>query len=166
MNTRFDDAPEEVQQAIAKLEKQGLTFPNKPKDDIPVLPRDLTDLDESELMELFADFISWVNYAAPALSVAQVTEAQTEKQISFARSSLLAGTDPATKEKSVTVMKARAEVSDAVAGLEAKHSQAYAYRKMIEAMYYNLERDMNAVSREITRRSGEMKQRRRDRYTI
>jgi hypothetical protein len=48
--------------------------------------------------------------------------------------------------------------------LEEEFLNAYAYRKMLEVVSNNFERDVALVSREITRRTSDMRAIRKDKY--
>ena len=50
--------------------------------------------------------------------------------------------------------------------LEEELMRAYAYRKMVEVISNNFERDVSLVSREITRRTNDIRANRKDKWAI
>ena len=55
----------------------------------------------------------------------------------------------------VTTVKAQISIDDKVVALSQDYEDKYAYRKMLEMLFNNHERDISLISREITRRSNE-----------
>ena len=55
----------------------------------------------------------------------------------------------------VTAVKAEIAVDETVVALDNDYEEKYAYRKLVEMLLSNHERDLSLVSREITRRSNE-----------
>jgi hypothetical protein len=150
--------------AIDELLNQGFTIAPA-QGDYPLMPRDLTELGGEQLSNLYSHVIAWTNYVATQLSAAQIDERAAEKQydMAYAKQMVLRhGT--AAKGDKVTAMKAEVNSDPAIVKLSEELDQIYAYRKMIEAMYNNLERDGALISREITRRSGDMKSFRKDKF--
>jgi hypothetical protein len=70
-----------------------------------------------------------------------------------------------TTGERITAIKAEVAIDPKVLGLAEKLEESYAYRKMIEVMFYNLERDTALVSREITRRSSDFRANRKDKFS-
>jgi hypothetical protein len=147
------------QAAVTALASQGIAVPTKPQYDIPTLPADITDLGDEDLMVLYGKLTAYADFIAVQVSCAQVDERSYEKRLSAMESrKMLRGTGKS--ENRVTF--ARAEVAtdpDVVAHKEAIE-ELYAYRKLIEAMANNIERDTALVSRELTRRTSNTTRRR------
>jgi hypothetical protein len=59
------------------------------------------------------------------------------------------------KGERVTAVKAEISVDPEVVSLDNDYEEKYAYRKLVEMLLNNHERDLQLVSREITRRSNE-----------
>jgi hypothetical protein len=59
------------------------------------------------------------------------------------------------KGERVTSVKAEIAISQDVVDLDNDYEEKYAYRKLVEMLLTNHERDLSLVSREITRRSNE-----------
>jgi len=60
-----------------------------------------------------------------------------------------------TKGERVTTVKAEIAIDENVVALDNDYEEKYAYRKLVEMLLNNHERDLSLVSREITRRSNE-----------
>lgn len=151
-------------EAIEDLLNQGFVIAPA-QGDYPLMPRDLTELGGEQLSNLFSHVTAWTNYVATQLSAAQIDERAAEKSFDMAYAKqmvLRKGT--ADKGDKVTAMKAEVNSDPKIVALSEDLDKAYAYRKMIEAMYNNLERDAALISREITRRTGDMKSFRKDSY--
>jgi hypothetical protein len=139
------------QKATRRLEREDLYLPPKPQGDVPELPEDPTELSDGALMSLFARTTSWVEYTGARLAAAEVDEKssvdtlEAHKALSAVRNS---------NQKTVTAAKAMAyEDPEYVAAQEAK-TAAYAYRKMLQAIYDSADRKNTLLSRELTRRVG------------
>jgi hypothetical protein len=59
------------------------------------------------------------------------------------------------KGERVTTVKAEIAVNEDVVALDNDYEEKYAYRKLVEMLLTNHERDLSLVSREITRRSND-----------
>ena len=53
---------------------RNFALPEKPHSLLPVVPRNLADISEVELMSLYSEFMSWVNYAKAQLVTAEIVE--------------------------------------------------------------------------------------------
>jgi hypothetical protein len=146
-----DGSPSE--RAVRRLHREGLTLPGKPEFDIPALPDDITSLDDDALMTLFVRLTAWTAYASTKSAAAMVDERQAEStvEVNEARS-LIKDYDPKSKTP-VTFAKAQRLLDDGVGTAQLKYETAYAYRKMVEVLAINAERDAALVSRELTRRT-------------
>jgi hypothetical protein len=138
--------------ATWRLEKQGILtgkWSSQPVVELPDVPRNITEIPDPDLMELFRKLNHWGKYLGLQLAAAQVDERWADWTVE----KIQAFAQIANKtEKNVTVMKALAfEDPDFI---KAKEEQiaAYAYRKSVEAVYNGVERDHTQVSRELTRR--------------
>lgn len=140
-------------EAANYLSDQGFTFPQKPNEEgIPLLPADITEVDDNELMNLFTEFTSWCDYANTQFSLAKIGEREAEKSMSRLEAAGMA-TRGLAKGERVTAAKAVVAASPDVLKAAEKVDRAYAYRVLAESIYTNLERDIALVSRELTRRT-------------
>jgi hypothetical protein len=69
------------------------------------------------------------------------------------------------KGERVTMMKAQVMADPDFIDVEERYMNAYAYRKMLEVVYNNFERDVALVSREITRRTNDVRTGRKDKFS-
>jgi hypothetical protein len=153
------------QKAVDALTEQGFFHAAK-QSEFPTMPKELTDLDGEELSHLFSSLTAWSNYIATQLSAAQVDERYAEKAVDSASARIMVTRmGQKTTGERVTAIKAEVAIDPKVLGLADKLEDAYAYRKMIEVMFYNLERDTALVSREITRRSSDFRSMRKDKFS-
>lgn len=153
--------------AAAKLKKQGLELPDKPESEIPRLPEDITEVGDENLMTLFVQLTAWAGFLSSQLACAFIDERAAENLVEVAEATSLIRDWGGTSKDRVTVAKAERMVDPDVQDQKQKHAEHYAYRKLVEVLYSNVDRDAAAVSRELTRRTSgaDPKTRRADRWT-
>jgi len=137
--------------AAKKLEKQGFVLPDTPNSGMPALPEDLTSLPDNDLMELFTQFIAWSGFASAQLALAEVDERDAEKRLKRAEQAAISSTW--SKDSRVAVAKAEASLDPEVQKISDQLDVVHNYRKLVEVMSTNLEREASLVSRELTRRT-------------
>ena len=124
--------------AVERVEELGLHLPDRPEEDIPHLPDDLTDLDDAALMRLFVEFTSWTNYASAKRSIAEIDEgvADAAHALAEAKATVLGWDEDtgAASDRRVTIAKARRLENDAVQRALQTKREAYAKRKIISVM--------------------------------
>jgi hypothetical protein len=136
--------------------KQGLDLP-KPVYDQAVLPPDITELNSEQLAEMFTILTGWADYMSSQLVQAQLAERDALRRAEFAESkATIRLTTGAPKGTTVTLIKAQIDTDPEIVNLRDKYEEKYAYRKIMEMLLTNQERDITLVSREITRRSQSM----------
>ena len=141
--------------ALEKFKDWNLTF-HKPDGEQVHLPSDITSIDSEELGELFTRLTAWTDYINSQLTMAQLEERAALKKREFVENTLLIKRMGAqVKGERVTTVKAEIAVNDEVVALDNDYEEKYAYRKLVEMLLTNHERDLSLVSREITRRSNE-----------
>jgi hypothetical protein len=117
------------------------------------------------LRELFTKLTAWSNYVAGQLAASQDDERYIEKQKDMLEAKLFLSKDNSkVKGERVTLIKAQVNSDPRIVELEEEFLNAYAYRKMLEVVSNNFERDVALVSREITRRTSDMRAIRKDKY--
>jgi hypothetical protein len=152
-------ANKQSQSAVDALALQGIAVPTKPDYDVPTLPADITDLGDEDLMVLYSKLTAYADFIAVQVSCAQVDERSYEKRLSALESQkMLKGTGKS--ENRVTFARAEVANDPEVIDLKDHIEELYAYRKLIEAMANNIERDTALVSRELTRRTSNTTRRR------
>lgn len=148
--------------AVKKFEGWGLTF-SKPEGEQVHLPPDITAVTSDELGKLFTQLTAWTDYIASQVTLAQVEERAALKKKEYLENIMLVKRMGAgTKGERVTTVKAEIAVNQDVMDLDNEYEEKYAYRKLVEMLLTNHERDLSLVSREITRRSNEARFIRKD----
>lgn len=143
--------------AIDKFAGWGLAF-HKPSDEQVTLPSDITAIASEELGGLFTKLTAWTDYIASQLAMAQLEERASQKKLDFAENTMLVKRMGAqTKGERVTTVKAEVSVHPEIVELSNDYEEKYAYRKLVEMLLNNHERDLSLVSREITRRSNDQR---------
>lgn len=153
------------QEAVDKLKQQNINLWPEQTDQ-PKMPGDISVLDSDELSELFTKLTAWSNYISGQLSAAQIDEKALEKEKDFLEAKLFLHKDTSkVKGERVTLIKAQVMADETFMKLEEKYMKAYAYRKMLEVISSNFERDVSLVSREITRRTNDLRMNRKDKWS-
>lgn len=148
--------------ALSKLHELGLSI-QRPTMDVGELPRDITLLSSEQLGEKFSVLTAWADYAATQLAVAQVEERAAQKKLEYLENRLLVQRmGVAAKGDRITLVKAQIAIDQDVRDLELEYEEKYAYRKLVEMMLSNYERDIALVSRELTRRSNDLRSTRKE----
>ena len=143
--------------AVEKFEGWGLTF-HKPSDQQVILPADITDVSSEELGFLFTRLTAWTDYIASQLTMAQLEErAALRKKELLENTMLVRRMGASAKGERVTTVKAEIAVHQDILDLDNDYEEKYAYRKLVEMLLTNHERDLQLVSREITRRNSTRK---------
>lgn len=135
------------------LVEKGMNIP-KPSYELINLPPDITSLSSEQLAEMFTILTGWADYTASQLAQAQIAERTAQRQLDLKVNRLtVEKMGAATKGDKVTLIRAQIAVDEEVVALEEALEERYAYRKLVEMMLSNQERDIMLVSREITRRT-------------
>ena len=151
---------------VEALNELGFALAPRPEFDMPELPRDITELDDEALMDLFVQFTQWNDHLAGAFAVSVVNEREADSALKNAEAVALLSNWTGAKGDRVTLVKAQIQASEQIQELIYDYDTKYAFRKLIETRTQNIERDANVVSRELTRRTsdGGLRSRQR-RYT-
>ena len=148
--------------AVTHLDRQGISlsqWAEKPFEDPPDLPRDVTSVSDREIMGLLQKLTDWRKFLGVQVALAVVEERYADRIVTQIEA--LSGYD-------FRKVDAKERAWNDADYVEARRDQenAYAYRKLIEALYENVDRDGFIVSREITRRGNiSGRDRRADRYS-
>lgn len=138
--------------ALQTLRMQGLPVAMEVDIEIPVLPHDVTELGDEELMLLYSKFTQYYDLLCTQVACAQIDERDAEKRIAMEEAKAMLAT-PSTKAERVAILKAQATVDPEIVKLTEAHMALYNYRKLVEMMAGNAERDTQLLSRELTRRT-------------
>ena len=140
--------------ALAKF-KTKFSLPTRPSDNPPELPSHLDDLDDSDLMDLYSEFMAWVSYLKGQLVQAEIDEDRDMNSCRIVEAQVLIeqwGAD--SKGDRVTIAKARRDTDERVVSQQEKYQVARAYRKLVETLFESCERGAQLLSRELSRRIG------------
>lgn len=153
---------------ISVLNEQGLPVMAEAELDRPMLPPDITLLEDEDLMALYTQFSSYSDFVTTQLACAIVDEKELEQRLESAESAaLIQRHSDATGKNTVTLLKALVDSDPNIVELKSQHLEKYAYRKLLETMANNCERGSQVCSRELTRRtSGDNYKTRTRKFTI
>lgn len=142
------------QKALDRLARQGLVVRKTTSLDIPVFPSDLSELADEELMTLFTQITAYANFLAAQLACAFIDERSAERDLDIEENfALLHAHNGKVTKDTMTVLKAQVATSAKVRELRDVLEAKYNYRKLVEMMSNNSDRDLTLVSRELTRRT-------------
>lgn len=112
-----------------------------------MVPRDLVSLSDAALISMFRTVSEWLNYLSIQLACAQVDETAAGREVT--RISAIRRYD----FRQVAAKETAYNDSEYTSAKTAE-DEAHDYRKLIEALHGNLDRDSFSLSRELTRRVG------------
>jgi hypothetical protein len=141
--------------ALDKFKDWNLTF-NKPGIDQVQLPDDITAIDSEDLGKLFTELTAWTDYIESQTAMAILEERAALKAKDYQENLMMIkrmGT--AVKGDRITIIKAEIATHPDIVALDNTYEEKYAYRKLVEMLLTNHERDLSLVSREITRRTND-----------
>lgn len=139
--------------AVDLLEKQAIFMPTNPGGDMPRLVNEVTSLPDDDLMELYVEFTSWLDYAAAQSATAAIDERSAQRVVDRTEAASLVSNWGGSSGDRVALSKARAATSPEVVAAYELLDERHAFRKMAEVITTNLDRDASLLSREITRRT-------------
>ena len=148
--------------ALEKFKDWGLTF-HRPAEGQVELPSDITSITSEALGELFTRLTAWTDYIASQMTMAVLEERAALKKKDFLENTLLIKRMGASvRGERVTTVKAEVAIDPELVALDNDYEEKYAYRKLVEMLLNNHERDLSLVSREITRRSNDSRATRKE----
>lgn len=142
---------EESQRTVDTLRSQGFTLDSEFEGINPKMPFDITDLDDLGVMRLFQEYNAFLSFVAAQLACAQIDESNAKKRLDYSEAILME--EYSMPKMTVSAIKSKVMADESIIKLAQAHSQAYDYRKGIEMMHTNVERDCAFISRELTRRT-------------
>jgi hypothetical protein len=147
---------------LSKFEDWGIDF-QKPELMQVQMPADITMLSSEQLAEKFTQLTAWADYIASQVAIAQIEERAAQRQLDIVENRLLVQKmATAGRGDRITLVKAQVSVDDKVLELAQTLEEKYQFRKLTEMMLSNHERDLQLVSREITRRTNDQRANRKD----
>lgn len=144
---------EASEKAAAELKKQGLRIPDQPVSRLPRLPEDITSVHDENLMALFTEITSWLDYVSVQVACAEVDERASQRILDQAEASALLASYKGPASDRITMAKAAVSLDPEVIRIKTELADNMSYRKLIQTLASNLERDAALVSRELTRRT-------------
>ena len=145
---------EQSEKIADELRQQGIRVASKPLvDSIPRLPKDITSLSDEDLMDLFVNVTSWVDYMSVQVAAAQIDERAAQRALDYAEAQAMVDGWGGGRDSRVAVAKAKRSLDPKVIQLHDELEERYAYRKYAETITSNLDRDAALISRELTRRT-------------
>lgn len=150
-------------EAVERVEAQGFRLPEPMNaGDQPKLPEDLSDLDDEMLMNEYALFTAWADYANAQVGLAIIAEREAERHLEYL-TGLFWSDQPRTKP--VTTIKAEAAQEPGIVDATEALDRATAYRRVVSSLAAFYERDAAVLSRELSRRIQPDRMSKRERYT-
>lgn len=141
--------------ATEKFKDWNLTF-NKPSGEQVDLPNDITAVSSEDLGKLMTQLTSWTDYVNSQMATAVLEERAALKRKDYAENIMLIKRMGASaKGERITIIKAEIATHPDIVELDNDYEEKYAYRKLVEMLMTNHERDLQLVSREITRRQND-----------
>ncbi|CAB5219776.1 hypothetical protein UFOVP221_136 [uncultured Caudovirales phage] len=145
-----------------KFNDIGLVF-NKPSVEQVTLPPDITMLSSEQLAEKFTGLTAWADYVASQMAMAIIEERGAKNAFDFEENKqLVSKMGAAARGERITLVKAQISIDPKIQELSQAYEEKYAYRKLVEMILNNHERDLSLVSREITRRGSDQRALRKD----
>ena len=141
---------------------KNFQLPDKPEGLLPELPRNIGDLSDEDLMELYTVFMAWLSYAKTQLTLGEIDEERTRNELEYLQSSILIEQwDNKMKGDLVTVAKAKRDIDPRITAQVELYTSKRAYRKLVDTIFDRCERGAQVVSRELSRRISMAPQERR-----
>ena len=130
----------------------GFARPGVPGPEAPELFMDLGELTADEMMNLFAEFSAWANYAAVKVAEAEAAEDDVESDLKVAEARFLINSMEVDDQK-ITTARLKRDSDPEVIRLQKELRRCRAVRKLLTTYFSNYERSAAVLSRELTRRS-------------
>ena len=140
------------------LKHQGLQVRTSMKMETPELPIDITEIGDEDLMLLFSKLTAYNNFLSTQFACAMIDERDSERSLDYEEGVAFLQSY-AGKTSLASLVKAHVATNPKVVELKEIHSARYNYRKLLEVMVNNVERDTALVSRELTRSTSSLRNR-------
>jgi|APCry1669191860_1035381.scaffolds.fasta_scaffold21895_2 hypothetical protein len=137
-------------EAVAKLITQGYGATTTYNDSIPVIPDDLTDIEDQELMRLFQHFVEYNNFLLLQISCARIDEENATKDFDRYEASMLL---QAVKGETVARTKAKVISSPEGQALEDELAVRRNYHSLLKSIQDGVTESTKVISRELSRRT-------------
>lgn len=155
-NLHVDGVADEI---LSILEAQGLPVKRSLDVDVPPLPEDITEIDDSELMGYYNKYLQNYNFLLTQVACAELAVVEIDNAYDMVEAkAMLSKTTGKSTEKSV-MLKALVITDPEIVDLSTKRLQAQAYHKLLKTVCDGLERSFQLTSRELSRRNSVYKAR-------
>lgn len=147
MELRLNKTSREV---IQTAEAQGLKVVYSYEYDAPSLPKDITDITEEQLMDLYSKYVSYLDFINTQAWCAKVDAADAEKEVDLekARKKIMmkeSGQAVALIDSHIEIDKTYNELQEACQNLKNYHS-------LVQLLSEKTLKDISFINREISRR--------------
>jgi hypothetical protein len=138
-------------EALQALRGQGFAVDEEFVGIVPQMPFDITDLDDLGVMRLWQEYNAYLAFILAQVTVAAMDETSAKKKLDLIDAEYTAKhTQP---KMTVSAIKALVAVEEEVQDAEYTYEVKHNYRKGMEMLHTNVERDCAFISRELTRRT-------------
>jgi hypothetical protein len=138
------------QKALDKLEAQGLSVTKHYGYDAPSLPKDITGLDDEDLMDLYTKYVAYLEFINLQAWCAQADKSESEKDMVLERARKKL--ELKASGKAVALLDAEVEVDNVYREKVDAFREISNYHGLLEIMSDKLSKDISLINREITRR--------------
>jgi len=135
---------------INSLKQQGLLVSERYGYDAPVLPLDITSMQEEEVMDLYTKYVAYLEFISLQLWCAEVDKAEAEKILNLIRAEKKLTLK--SSGKAVAMIDAEIEVDQEYREKVDLLQELSNYCGLIEIISDRLSKDISLINREITRR--------------
>lgn len=136
---------------LGVMRTQGFDVSSEFDGVVPQMPEDITDYDDLGVMRLWQEYNAYLAFILAQVTVATMDEASSKKTLDLIEAKYSAKhTQP---KMTVSAIKALVMAEEEVLDADYEYFVAHNYRKGMEMLYTNVERDCAFISRELTRRT-------------
>jgi hypothetical protein len=148
-----------VEDIMKVLEAQGMPVKRNLDIDMPPFPKDVTAVNDQELMELATKYMENYNFMLTQVACAELayTEAENAFKLAESTATLLLTTGKTTEK--ANMLKAQVMTEPAIRDKSDELFKLQVYHKLLKTTLDNLERYYQLTSRELTRRTSVLKAR-------
>ena len=137
-------------ETIQAAEAQGLKVVYSYEYDAPSLPKDITDITEEQLMDLYSRYVSYLDFINTQAWCAKVDAADTEKELVLdkARKKIM------MKEagQAVAMIDSHVEIDEGYVELQNTCQELKNYHSLVQLISEKTLKDISFINREISRR--------------
>lgn len=139
------------QHILDVMKSQGFEIEQEFLGTKPMMPFDITDLDDLGIMRLWQEYNAYLAFILAQVTCAQIDESNAKKALELVEAQAMA--KHTAPKLTVSAVKAMASSEPDVRESEKDYYFTSSYRKGMEMMYTNVKMDCDFISRELTRRT-------------